>query len=233
MSRAIYPIMVAVILMTIAATPVLSTEEPKSGDEGTLRLMIGNDSDGLRIEVITAEGAEIQEFKIKIFEFQHWISNVRPFRDLKLTQEEIDDIKTNILGLLESINALLEAQDYEPLSADWLFGEMFEIEPGRSTIVSVGVGYTFIPFYDYEGFIGVMLRPIWLLYPPAFLGGGGYTGNLNINVIPPRIEYGDKLGGHIVRTTGFSGLYINIGDLGYNSILGGFVLLLGQARVVM
>ena len=78
-----------------------------------------------------------------------------------------------------------------------------------------------------------MLRPMWLWYPPLILGGGGYTGNLNINLFPPRIEYGDRLGHHLVRTTIFTGLYINIGDLGYDNMLGGLMLLLGRARVVM
>jgi len=134
---------------------------------------------------------------------------------------------------LSPLNVILEENDLEPITTDWLFREMFETEFGRSTIISVGVGYAFIPFYEYEMLFGSMIRPIWLIYLPLILGSGGYTGNLNINLFPFRIEFGDKLGAHMVRTTFFTGLYLNIGEIGYDGLFGGVMIMLGRARVVM
>ena len=233
MKRAILPILVAVLLLIVPAIPGMKSEETKtSGDAGVINLMIGND-DGFNIETVSAEQTTTEEFVNQIVDFRTWIENTRPFQDRKLTPEEINEIKTNINGLVDSLNAILEENDLDPISNEWLYREMFETEIGRSTIISVGTGWAFIPFYDYETFLGIMIRPMWLLYPPLIFGGGGYSGNINVNVLPPRIEYGDRLGPHVVRTTMFSGLYINIGDLGYDKILGGLMITIGQARVVM
>ncbi len=235
MKRAILPILVVAILLILPAIPAMRSEETKSEDEGVcINIMTGDDDDGLNIDAVSTEKSDIAEFKTQITEFQTWIENVRPFEDLKITEEEKDEIKAHVNDLIESLNTILRSNDLDPINSEWLFNELFETEPGRSTIISVGVGYAFIPFYDYETFLGIMFRPIWLWYPPIFLGGGGYSGNLNINIFPPRIEYGDRLGSHVVRTTVFSGLYINIGELGYNAkLFGGAMIMLGQARVVM
>jgi len=234
MKRNILPIMVAMLFLTVPAISGLkSGEQAQSGGESVLNVMIGNDDDGLDFKKITLEKSVVDELSNKITEFRAWIETAKPFNDLKLTPEEIELIKTNINGVVDSLNTILVNQGLKPISSNWLVREFFETELGRSSIMSVGIGYAFIPFYDYETFIGIMFRPIWLLYPPIVLGGGGYTGNLNVNVLPPRIEYGDRLGSHLVRTTVFSGLYINIGDLGYDNIFGGLMILIGRARVVM
>lgn len=235
MKRAILPILVVMSLLIVPAiSGMKSGETTKSGDDEIIKIMIGKDNDGLDIDDITATRTEAEEFLNSITNFRSWIETTRPFQDRELSPEEIAEIKEQVNDLIGSLNTLLEENDLNPISPQWVYNEMFETELGRSTIVSVGMGYAYIPFYDYETFLGIMIRPIWLFYPPLILGGGGYSGNLNINVIPPRIEYGDRLGCHIIRTTVFSGLYINIGDLGYNNkLLGGPMILLGQARVVM
>ena len=235
MKRAILPILVVLFLLIVPAIPAETSEAPtKKGNEDCIRLMIGNDEDGLEITDVAVEPAVAEQILTEITGFQEWIQTARPFQDRKLSPEEIDEIKSNVNGLVTSLNTVLVANGHDPIDETWLYREMFETEVGRSTVLSVGIGFAFIPFYDYETFIGIMIRPIWLWYPPVFLGGMGYTGNLNINVIPPRVEYGDRLGSHIVRTTMFSGLYINIGELGYDGkLIGGPMILFGQARVVM
>lgn len=235
MKKIIIPILVVLVLLIVPTIPGQRLEAPTTSGSGEcIRLMIGNNDDGLEIEDIAVDGAVAEQFLTSITDFQNWIENARPFQDRQITPEELVDIKANINGLLAALNTILEENEHDPIDESWLYQEMFETEIGRSTICSVGIGYAFIPFYDYETFLGVMLRPIWLWYPSAFFGGGGYTGNLNLNVIPPRIEYGDRLGSHIVRTTYFSGLYINVGELGFDGkLIGGPMILLGQARVVM
>jgi hypothetical protein len=196
--------------------------------------VIGVDDQKFTKNVVTADQTQIETFANQINEFKTWIETARPFQDLKLTDEEKNEITTMVTGILTSLNTILQANGLDPISPETVFRDMFDTEIGRSTIVSVGMGYAFIPFYEYEAFLGVMLRPMWLLYPPLLLGGGGYTGHLNIKALPPRIEYGDRLGSHIVRTTMFNGLYLNIGELGYDRLIGpGVMILLGKARVAM
>jgi hypothetical protein len=235
MKKRIFAILVVGLFLAVAAASATNTAPaPKPTTDKVMSVIIGQDNQKLTKEIITADQTQLNNFVTELTDFKTWISNARPFQDLKLTDDEKNEIKTRITGLVDSLNTMLVASGLDPVTTSWLFREMFETEPGRSTIISVGMGYAFIPFYDYETFLGVMLRPMWLLYPPIFLLGGGYTGNLNVNVLPPRIEFGDRLGCHIVRTTIFTGLYINIGELGYDRMFGpGAMLLLGRARVVM
>ena len=76
-------------------------------------------------------------------------------------------------------------------------------------IISVGQGCSWIPLYPGEAFLGMMLRPIFVLYPMV-----GYTGSLSANLIPPRIEYWDLVGPQVFMAWGFTGLYINFGKIG-------------------
>jgi hypothetical protein len=234
MKKRIFAILVVGLFLAVAAASATNTAPAPKANDKVMSVVIGQDNQKLTKEIVTADQTQLNNFVTELMDFKTWIANERPFQDLKLTDDEKNEIKTRISGLVDSLNNILVASDLDPVTTDWLFTEMFETEPGRSTIISVGMGYAFIPFYDYETFLGVMLRPMWLLYPPIFLLGGGYTGNLNVNILPPRIEYGDRLGCHIVRTTIFTGLYINIGELGYDRMFGpGAMILLGRARVVM
>lgn len=77
-------------------------------------------------------------------------------------------------------------------------------------VVSVGRGFSFIPLYPGEAFIGFMLRPIFVQY---FLLG--YTASLHFNLVPPRLEYWDMVGTQTMVIWGFAGLYIDFGKIGY------------------
>lgn len=233
MKRAILPILVIAMLLVVPAIPGLKNNEQQAEEKEVMNIIVGKDNVGLDHQKITADKAEVDLFIDNVKGFQSWLQENRPFKDMKLTQDEILAIKSQVNKIVVSLNTVLQANGYDPISSDWLYNELFETEVDRSTIISMGVGYAYVPFYDYETFLGIMIRPIWLFYPPIFLGGGGYTGNFNVNFLPGRVEFGDRLGFHIARTTVFSGLYINVGELGYDRIFGGMIMLLGRARVVM
>jgi len=223
-------LMLAVVPAMSQEINIIKPEDNKTIKETTIRIDVPDDS------------PELKEFTDQIIAVENWFETNRPVQklikatideDWELVEQIKNDIKDQARGILTSLNGFLVSNGQEPITEQWLWGEMFETELGRSTVVSIGRGFCFIPFYDYETFLGVMLRPMWFFYPPVFLGGFGYTGNANLNVFPPRIEYGDRLGTHIVRTMMFTGLYINIGELGFNTPLSGLIITLGRARVVM
>jgi len=74
----------------------------------------------------------------------------------------------------------------------------------RSPIFSIGRGFTWIPFYNYESFMGVMIRPMFITHTL------GFTAVVHANLFPPRLEYADRLGMYRFRTMGFIGLFINL-----------------------
>ncbi len=233
MKKAVLPILVIAMLLIVPAISGMKSEQKPTEETEVMNIIIGKDNEGLNHEKLTIDKAGVDLFIDNVKGFQTWLEENKPFRDLKFTQEEKDAIKSYVNTIVVSLNTVLQANGFDPISSDWLYQELFETEVDRSTIISMGLGYAYVPFYDYETFLGIMIRPIWLFYPPVFLGGGGYTGNFNINFLPGRVEFGDRLGFHIARTTVFSGLYVNVGELGYDRIFGGMIMLLGRARVVM
>jgi len=76
-------------------------------------------------------------------------------------------------------------------------------------IISVGQGFSWIPLYPGEAFLGIMLRPIFVMYPIM-----GYTASLSVNLVPPRIEYWDLVGPQLFMAWGFAGIYIDFGKIG-------------------
>ncbi len=76
-------------------------------------------------------------------------------------------------------------------------------------VVSVGKGRTWIPLYPGEAFIGMMLRPIFVMYP--FMG---YTASLNAQLLPPRLNYWDLVGPQVFMSWGFTGIFINFAKIG-------------------
>jgi len=225
MRKTILPILVVISFLSLAAIPAIS--QP-------VNIIIGDDDNQKTLkQKTTTIDVDSTELEQKILDFNTWFTENRPFRDFVLTETEKSEMKSRINEILTTLNGYLVSNGKDPITEDWLWNEMFETEPDRSTIASIGRGFCFIPFYDYETFFGIMIRPMWFFYPPVFLGGFGYSGNFNINFLPPRIEYGDRVGLHILRTTMFTGLYINIGELGIDTPFSGLIVLLGRARVVM
>lgn len=75
-------------------------------------------------------------------------------------------------------------------------------------ILSLGIGYGFIPNYNGEAFFGFMARPLFLSYIL------GYTGSLNFVLLPPRVSFWDKFGPQLMSIMGFAGLYLKLGKFG-------------------
>jgi hypothetical protein len=77
-------------------------------------------------------------------------------------------------------------------------------------LISFGSGFSFIPLYPGEAFLGFMFRPIIIQY---FLLG--YTASISFHLLPPRIEYWDMVGTQTMIICGFVGAYIDFGKIGY------------------
>lgn len=86
----------------------------------------------------------------------------------------------------------------------------------RQPLFSVGVGYTWIPHYDYETFFGKMLRPVFMRHLIGF------------SATFPIFKFGFVywyFGFQRVWTFLFVGLHINFGDLGINRLIGPQILI--------
>jgi len=88
----------------------------------------------------------------------------------------------------------------------------------RQPLISIGIGITWIPFYDYETMLGRLIKPVFIHH----LIGFSATFYLNpFKLGFPSFSYGL----HRVRTFFFSGLLIDFSDIGYDRIVGPQILI--------
>jgi hypothetical protein len=117
-----------------------------------------------------------------------------------------ESIKANIADVINSL------KDPKPLG-----GPLYNIlSLCRQPLFSVGVGYTWIPHYDYETFLGKMIRPVLLRHILGF------------SATFPIFKFGFVywfFGSQRVATLLFVGLNINFGDLGINRLIGPQILI--------
>jgi hypothetical protein len=88
----------------------------------------------------------------------------------------------------------------------------------RQPLLSIGIGFTLVPFYDYETFLGKFLRPVFMRH---FIG---FSATCRLNPFLLGFPYW-YFGYQRVRTFLFTGLLINFGDLGINRYIGPQLLL--------
>ena len=117
-----------------------------------------------------------------------------------------ESIKTEIADVIKTLN------DPKPLG-----GPIYNLlNLCRQPLFSLGIGYTWIPHYEYETFLGKMLRPVYLRHLIGF------------SATFPIFKFGFVywyFGLQRVWTFLFRGLNINFGDLGINRLIGPQILI--------
>jgi len=117
-----------------------------------------------------------------------------------------ESIKANVADVIKSL------KDPKPLG-----GPIYNIfYLCRQPLFSVGIGWTWIPHYEYETFLGKMLRPVLLRHLIGF------------SATFPIFKFGFVywyFGPQRVATLLFIGLNINFGDIGVNRLIGPQILI--------
>jgi hypothetical protein len=130
-----------------------------------------------------------------------------------ITLEEWQEISDNVSILINSIKSIIE--DFPSIDTEILVSNVIEsffrpfggyLRP--KPFFSAGLGFTWIPFYGYETFFGLMIRPMFTRYRLGFSQVGGLT----------RTDL--TIGQHLMVNICFCGLFINIGDIGNDRITG-------------
>lgn len=139
-----------------------------------------------------------------------------------ISSSEWDTIKSSVFEIIYTLRDILgvnfpwlQILAFIEIIIEALRGPFYLV---RQPLLSIGIGFTLIPFYDYETFLGKMLRPVFMRH---FIGFS-ITARLNPFVLGFPYWY---FGYQRVRTFFFNGLHINCGDLGYNRIIGPQLLL--------
>ena len=219
--KTIIPIAVVLLFLGIAISPGISAEEPEPREITNIISvwMPGVTKDDYSAEVeLTQE--QLDDVNNSIQNLYDSILAARDEDSLEgetITDTEWEKIRQDAYVILYFFEALL-GEDF-PLGAakstvcQVISNLITPLRWLRQPIFSVGFGITWIPFYDYESFLGKLLRPVWIRH---FLG---YSISIRPNPFPPPILFG-KTGYHKVRSMFYIGLMINFGKLGFDRRIG-------------
>jgi hypothetical protein len=139
-----------------------------------------------------------------------------------ITGIEWDEIERGIIKIIDIIKVVV-GDDFPYETTKTYIMSIINIFHGpiyliRQPLLSVGLGVTWIPFYDYETFLGKMIRPVFVRH----LIGFSVTARLNPFQLGFPYWY---FGLQRVRTFLFKGLLINFADLGFKRLLGPQILI--------
>lgn len=227
--KQIIPIAIVLLFMGATITPALGAT-PIKEQETVL--------DGTKVLTIWMPGTNEYKTQVAISEEQYNELNgiIDEFladagvaiEDSTITPTEWDTLKDDAIDALNLIKSIV-GESFPDIEVESFVGDIissfinpFGIFGLRAPIISVGRGLCWIPFYDYEEFMGWMIRPMFIRYTI------GFAGVFHVNPFPFRLEYKDRLGMFRLRTVGFGGIFINWGDLGVDTFKG-TVIVIGKS----
>ena len=228
------PIVVVILFLGITISPGFSAQDPENKEQMLTVWMPGltEDDYSIQMEVTQEQLNEVNNTVNDFLVLVEAAKNENSPGGTKITVSEWQDIKIMANEIINSIKVIV-GDDFPDLDIEAFLEDTIEslFNPiygwtQRASIFSVGRGFSWIPFYDYETFIGVMIRPIFITHII------GFTGVLHYNPFPFRIEYADRIGIYRFTTLAFVGIFINFGDIGFDRIVGN-VLCIGKGYNIM
>lgn len=211
----IIPILVVILLFNLVFSPSIGAESPKNpGDTLTIWMPdITEDDYFVQIKVSKEEKHTFYDKLNTIFEAINSSTSIDSPEGKKITMKEWENITISLNDFINSIKLLDENfpnVDTKQLVSDIIdafFNPLAGFLPPEP-VISIGSGFTWIPFYGYESFFGMMLRPMFTRHILGFTKIGGLISTYT------------KFGTYSMITIGFTGLFINFGDIGFDRILG-------------
>ena len=236
LTKKLIPVAIVFLFMGIAFAPALNAtdDDPKTVGEHTMTVYMPGITEGDYKRKIMVDDAQLKDVETAV------TNSLTLLEDLMkdgFTKGEVAELIESVMIVINKIQELDDEfpeefiGDFDDTDGDGVIGVQevvaqtissvvgISIPLSRAAIFSIGRGWCWIPFYDYETFLGVMLRPMFMSYAP------GFTAVVHFNLLPPRLEYADRLGLYRVRTLLFVGLFVNFGDIGLDRIAGPMLIL--------
>jgi len=210
------------IAVTLAAIVLIPAWTPS---------VVGEPEKEVKIKVasVTPLGSKMEEKSIKLSDAKKLIDDIQSAQEAFKIVMDPDSNETEKSWAMEIVEKVInELKKLGLIPAGFIFHLPQFLSPKFAflvPVISMGSGFSYIPLYPGEAFIGFMLRPIFLQY---FLFG--YTASINFHFIPPRLEYWDMVGTQTAMILGFVGIYIDFGKIGYG--IPNMQFLLGESLFV-
>jgi hypothetical protein len=206
---------IVALFVCIAFSPSMDARAPLNQEQIMTVWLPGVTEDNY-ITQVTLSAEQYQTFKDKLVNILAVINaTISPAGDggLTITEAEWQQIFNSMDNFIDTIKSVVT--NFPNVNTDQIVIDAINaiIDPFAGFIhpagvISIGTGFTIIPFYGYESFMGLMFRPIFSRYLFGFSRLGGLISHHSI------------LGRYKMVVLGFKGLFINLGDIGFDRILG-------------
>lgn len=219
------PILVVMLFLGLALTPGISAKAaPVKEHQITIRM-----------QDIYGEGD--YEFRKLVTDSQLELVNDTVNEFIMLANDALDETSPDGSDISESEWEKIETKVFTMVDIlGLIIGEDFPVEDTkyfvssvlstlikfrynlRQPLISIGIGITWIPFYDYETMLGRLIKPVFIHHVL------GFSATFKLNPFKlgfPSFSYGL----HRIRTFFFNGLLIDFSNLGYDRILGPQILI--------
>jgi hypothetical protein len=223
--KIIIPILVVVLLFGLAMTPGISaTAERVKEHQIKIKMQDIYGSGSYEFRKLVTH-SQLEEVNDSVNEFlmlakDSMDQNSPDGSDISESEwEKIEDschLLIDILGAIVGKEFPTEfTKEYVTEVLSTLFKFTYNL---RQPLISIGIGITWIPFYDYETMFGRLIKPVFIHH----LLGFSATFKLNpFKLGFPSFSYGL----HRIRTFFFNGLLIDFSNLGYDRIVGPQILI--------
>jgi len=222
--KTIISIAVVILFFGLALSPAIGADAPETKTKKMTVLMKGVTDNNYLVEIKVTE-EDLIKFNNEMDNFLEIVNKTRSENSdegVNISYCEWDLLNNAINKIIDLIADFIgddfpkeEVKNFVLSLIKRLISPVFLF---KQPLISIGIGITFIPFYDFESFFGKMIRPVFIQY----LFGFSATSRLIPFIIGfPTVRFGL----HRIRTFLFDGLMINFADLGVNSIIGPQLLL--------
>lgn len=225
--KVIIPMLIVILFLGLAMTPGISaTAEKVKEHQIKIKMMdpYGNGNGGYEFRKLVTH-SQLEEVNDSVNEFimlakDSMDENSPGGSDISesewVTIRDKVDLVVEILGsIIGKDFPVKETKEYVAEVLSTLLKFTYNL---RQPLISIGIGITWIPFYDYETMFGRLIKPVFIHH----LLGFSATFKLNpFKLGFPSLSYGL----HRVRTFFFNGLLIDFSNLGYDRIVGPQILI--------
>ena len=224
MKKIIFSISVVILFFGLTLSPVISAKRDtfKEPQLNVLMHDITNNNHKFQIHITQEQLEEVKDSVDDFIMFVNAPMDENRSVGIEITVSKLMVIKTKIYGLIDLISGFL-GDDFPvkdtKIFINSVFGAFFKNRYClRQPILSIGMGITWIPFYNYETMIGRLFKPVFIHHILGF--------SATFKLLPfahgfPSVKYGF----HHIRTFFFTGLLIDFADLAFDRLIGPQILI--------
>jgi len=217
--RTIISVAVTMMFLVLALSPGISAQKPAGKQQRLsicMRGVAGMDY-SIQIEITQEKLDELNTILNDCLEKINATIDESSPDGANISVFEWNEVKNSFYTMVDLIKTIV-GETFQDESVKTFISSIIESLLGplsifRQPLISIGIGITWVPFYEYETYLGKLIRPVFMRH---FIG---FSATCRLNPFNHGLVYWN-IGTQRVSTFLFNGLLINFGDLAINRLIG-------------